>query len=279
MTINVQIRRHERVATLDDPVIVVGAPRSGVRVLASLLTAHGAMASGPQLPFLVSVARHWNDIATKLGPNHARHYGVEPAQVREAFQQALLAVYAGKACPAKTPRPLIHSYAAGATLGIFADLFPSAKFLFCVRDVRGSAASLLARDWCDPRTGMRYPYTLDAVAAGDFWASYNKLARPFVRGLTKAGRLKLVRYEDLCDKPGRTLGDIAAFLAITPIAKTITPEAATAAALSDAGVYPPARPGPITRDSALTWRRTLSANQQKAILARTATLNAEFGYT
>jgi len=278
MTVNVRIRDSEALATLDDPLIVAGAPRSGVRVLASLLSGHPQIASGPQLPFLVSAARHWHDITTKLGVNHARHYGVEPEAVRAAFQQALLGVYAGKACPVRSPRPLIHSYAAGATLGIFADLFEGAKFLFCVRDVRASAASLLARDWTDPRTGARLSYTRDAIAAGDFWLSYNKLARPYVRGLTRAGRLKIVRYEDLCEKPGHTLSGIADFLSLAPIEKTIAPEAASTIALSDAGIYPPAKPGPLTRDHLYAWRATLSREQERAILERTGVANAEFGY-
>jgi hypothetical protein len=278
MTVNVRIREAQALVSLEDPIIVAGAPRSGVRVMASLLSGHAAIASGPQLPFLVSAARHWHDITTKLGTNHARHYGVEPERVREAFQQALLGVYAGRACRACNPRPLIHSYAAGATLGIFADLFPGAKFVFCVRDVRASAASLLSRDWTDPRTGARLAYTLDAVAAGDFWLSYNKLARPCVRGLARAGRLKVVRYEDLCEKPGRTLKELSDFLALSPIARNITPEAAATVALSDAGIYPPASPGALARDHLGKWRTTLTKEQQKTILDRTGALNTEFGY-
>ena len=149
-----------------------------------------------------------------------------------ACEEGVLAACGGKASAAESPRPLIHSFAAGATLGIFAELFPGAKFLFCVRDVRGAAASLLARDWSDPRTGQRFAYTLDAAAAADFWASYNKLARPCVRGLAKAGRLSIVRYEDLCERPGRTLSTISDFLAIAPIAKVIAVASDRASAIS-----------------------------------------------
>jgi hypothetical protein len=237
------------------------------------------MASGPQLTYFVNAARSWHEITTKLGTNHRRHYGVEPHAVRTAFEHALLSVYAGRSNGTAPQRPLIHSLIAGAMLGIFANLFPSAKFVFLVRDVRAVAASLLGRDWRDPRTDTRFSYTYDPVEGADHWQSFNLLARPAMRGLRKAGRLRVVRYEDLCEKPGRTLADLAAFLQIDGIEKIVSPAAAATVALSDAGLYPPARAGRIVRANVAAWRSTLSAEQQKLILSRAGTLNAEFGYS
>jgi hypothetical protein len=279
MTINVQIGNAERIATLDDPVIVLGAPRSGVRLVATLLAANSAMTSGPQLPFFVTAARGWHDISTKLGPNHDRHYGLDPQVVRAAFERALLSVFAGKASEGPPfRRPLIHSLLAGATLGIFAELFPTAKLLYVVRDVRGVVASLLEQDWSDPRTGARFGYTRDPVAAAEYWKSFNLLAHNHLTMLKKSGRLRIVRYEELCENTERTLGNMAAFLDIAPIAKKVSQQAVQTIAPFDAHIYTPPTAGRIVQTSVSAWREKLTPLQQDAILKRAGAVNAAFGY-
>lgn len=278
MTTQLEIRESPGIAMPSDAVIVLGAPRSGVRLVSALLAAHAALLSGPQLPFFVTAARGWHDIATKLGANHARHYGLQPQAQREAFERALLSVYAAKAAEKPGARPLIHSLIAGATLGIFAELFPAAKLLYVVRDVRGCVASLLAQDWRDPVTGVRFAYTCDPNAAADYWVSFNMLAHADLVRLRNTNRLRIVRYEDLCTEPDRVLSNMAGFLDLDGIAKHLSQHAVETICAADAAIYSPPKAGRVSRNSASAWRQKLTPAQQETILARAGGVNAAFGY-
>jgi hypothetical protein len=270
--------REDRSTDILDPVIVLGAPRSGVRLVSALLAAQPGLLSGPQLPFFVTTARNWHEIATKLGANHARHYGLEPQALRGAFESALLSVYATRAAEKPTARPLIHSLLAGATLGIFAELFPAAKLLYVVRDVRGCVSSLLTQDWRDPRTGVQFAYTCDPIAAADYWVSFNMLAHADLVRLRATGRLRIVRYEELCTEPDRTLTNMAGFLGVEGIAKRVSRDAIETVSSADAAIYPPPMPGRLVPASVSAWRKALTPVQQEAILARAGGINAAFGY-
>src|SRR5437868_203900 len=144
-----------------DPIMVCGVPRSGVRLVAALLDAQPALASGPELPFILTMAQQWRDIQRTLGANHERHYGLTPAQVRDAFSASILGLVEQRLRHAGKQRFVFQSFGMLLLLDVFAELFPRAKFLFCMRDPRDLVCSLLSCGWRNPRDGSALPYTVD----------------------------------------------------------------------------------------------------------------------
>src|SRR5690606_29272107 len=77
-----------------DPVFICGPPRSGVRLLATVLDGHDVLGSGPELPFIVTMAQQWRDLDETLGVNHEKNYGLERDASRRAFRRAILQLFA-----------------------------------------------------------------------------------------------------------------------------------------------------------------------------------------
>ncbi|HEY5806573.1 MAG TPA: sulfotransferase [Povalibacter sp.] len=260
-----------------EPIFLCGAPRSGVRLLAAILNEHPQLASGPELPFLITMARQWSDIEHTLGENHQRHYGLEPAMTRSAFRAAICSLLAPRLAAVGKPRFVIQSFAAALSLEALAALFPNARFLLMVRDPRAVAGSLLRCDWRNPRDGQRLPYTRDPVAGTRLWMDFMNAALPGALALQQAGRLAVVRYEDLCARPAAVLHGVTQFLG-EPVAPEPRVVAASASliTLSEESPHPPLREGLL--DTASIRPRTLDPRLLAAVEQMTGPLRSRFGY-
>lgn len=260
------------------PILVCGAPRSGVRLLAALLDGATQLASGPELPFILTMAQQWRDIATTLGRNHERHYGLAPPQVRAAFSSSILQLVSGRLQAAGKSRFVFQSFGITLLLDTFAELFPAAKFLLCVRDPRDAVCSLLRCDWRDPRSGARLPYTLDARLAARFLNDFMQLALPNVNVLTAAGRLAIIRYETLCTRPEEQLHLLGQFLSETPAPPQVAKDSAALVVHSHNNEHAPLRPGALRSDRVGCWRELLPPAQRPMVEQLTADLRQHFGY-
>lgn len=262
---------------LSSPIFICGSPRSGVRLLAALLDGHAQLASGPELPFVLTMAQQWRDIQTTLGRNHERHYGLAPAQVRAAFATAILQLTSGRLAAAGKARFVFHSFGATLLVDSFAEMFPAAKFLLCVRDPRDAACSLLRCDWRDPRSGARLAYTLDARVAARFQNDFLQLALPKVNELVAAGRLCIVRYEALCTRPAEELAILGHFLSETAPAPEVAHASAALVVESRSHEHPPLRPGALRAERLGCWRE-LPPAQRAAVAQLTEAVRQHFGY-
>lgn len=235
-----------------DPVIVTGAPRTGVRLLATLLDAHPALASGPDLPILTTMVQQWRQIDAELGANHERHHGISPAASREAFRAAALQLFAPRLERAGKRRFAVQSFTAAVLLDSFAALFPDARFVLMTRDAADIARSLLRCNWRDAR-GEPLPYTRDAAAAARAAAQFTAVAALGVPPLTAAGRLMILSYDALCSDPAGTLAGLGNFLGEVPPEPCVRPESASLVTQSTDNPHPPLRIGPV--DTASLSRR------------------------
>jgi len=260
------------------PILVCGAPRSGVRLLAALLDGHAQLASGPELPFILTMAQQWRDIEATLGRNHERHYGLAPAQVRAAFSSSILQLVSGRLTATGKSRFVFQSFGITLLLDTFAQLFPAAKFLLCVRDPRAAACSLLRCDWRDPRSGVRLPYTLDVRVAARFLSDFMHLALPKMSELMAAGRLLVVRYEALCTRPAEQLYLLGQFLSERAPPAAVGQDSAAMVVASQNHEHPPLCPGALRTDRVGAWHELLAAPQLAAVDQLTAVLRQRFGY-
>ncbi|HEX7061984.1 MAG TPA: sulfotransferase [Woeseiaceae bacterium] len=227
-----------------DPVIVTGAPRTGVRLLASLLDAHPALASGPDLPILTTMVQQWRQIDGELGANHERHYGVTRAASREAFRAAALKLFAPRLERAGKRRFVVHSFTAAVLLDSFAALFPDARFVLMTRDAVDIARSLMRCHWRDAR-GEPLPYTRDAAAAARAAAQFTAVAALATPPLAAAGRLMFLAYEALCTDPADAMARLGDFLGEAPPAPRVRAASARLVARSPDNPHPPLRVGPV----------------------------------
>lgn len=261
-----------------DVTILAGAPRSGVRLLAAILDNHPRMSSGPDLPFVVTMAQQWHEIRQTLGANHAQFHALPPQQVRQAFQDAITRLFTPRLNQTGKPRFVLQSFAASVTLDVFAELFPASKFVFVVRDPRDIVLSLQRCEWRNPRDGTPLPYTRDPIAGARMWSEFMQIAMRTIPRLQASGRLALLRYEDLCVKPDVTLSRLAAFLNETQPAAQVTPASATLVTAASDNPHPPLRVGPINANSVGLWRLKLNGPALSAVRAIVFPLAGQFGY-
>ncbi len=261
-----------------DPFFVCGPPRSGVRLLATILDGHSVLGSGPELPFVVTMAQQWRDLDTTLGVNHEKNYGLNRETTREAFRLAVLKLFEQRLRQAGKRIFVYHSFAASLCIDTLGTLFPQAKFVVLMRDPRAIASSLLSCNWRNPRTGEPLPYTLDATAGARFVAEFVQVALRAVSAPGLQERVTFLRYEDLCQSPSEVLTRLATFLAVSPIGRTISSDAAAKIVASSETPHPPLRHDTIDQASLNRWRMTLSASDIGRIETIAAPLLRAFGY-
>lgn len=235
-----------------DPVIVAGAPRTGVRLLAAILDGHPAFASGPDLPFVAALVRQWQAIDTSLGGNHARHHGVPRDASREAFRAAALKLFAPRLRIAGKRCFVLQSFTAAVLLEPFATLFPTARFIFMTRDSSDVVRSLLRCDWRDQRDGQLLPYTQDPAAATRFSADFMSLAIQNKLALEAAGRLITLPYEEVCTEPDRSMARLGTFLHEATPEPRVLPDSARLVTRSQDNPHPPLRAGEVDAASIIS---------------------------
>ncbi|HWM28576.1 MAG TPA: sulfotransferase [Woeseiaceae bacterium] len=264
--------------TAKDPIILTGAPRTGVRLLAAILNGHPKLASGPDLPFIATLVQQWHRIESDLGTNHERHYGVPVDASRAAFRNAALKFFAPRLRCTGKERFVLQSFAAAVLLEPFAELFPNARFVLMIRDPRDIVRSLLRCDWRDVRDGRPLPYTQDPAAAARFSSDFVNAAMRCSTTLEASGRLMTLPYEELCSEPRLVMARLGAFLNESAAEPFVTPESAMLVTESPDNPHPPLRAGAVDSASVARWRdahSTLDCWQDDAI---TRALRSTLGY-
>jgi hypothetical protein len=259
-----------------DPVVVCGPPRSGVRLMATLLQSNGSFVTAPELPLVITMARQWKDIVTTLGENHERHHGVSRDHSRASFREAILRLITQRASALRS-RFVMQSFGATLTMDVLAELFPDSRFVVMTRDPRDVVQSLLNSQWVHPRDGKPLSYTQEAGAAAKFWLDFMRVGIEQSSALSKGGRLLFVRYEDLCRNSVGVLAELAGFLGVPTLRPAI--EASSVSPTTDPRMTStPLRAGSIDQQSVGAWESKLSATQVSQIDAVTRGLRVGLGY-
>ncbi len=199
-----------------DPIIVMGAPRSGTTYVNTIINQHPLAAVSHETRIFV-----WAHLTATEALDHPRkflsykpefrdHLGEElPALIR-SFYEALSpgAVYWGD----KNPH-----YASPRHWGLLPainDWFPGAKFVHVLRDGRDVVASLVRKQFPDGR-----PW-IDFAGAHETWNSHVMVADHFGETVADDTYLEL-RYEDLVADDLATATRLFEFLEI-PLHRAVT---------------------------------------------------------
>lgn len=191
------------------PVFLGGCPRSGLTLLRSLLSTHPRLYCGSDTSLAPPIVLQWRNFSAALGALHARDFGLNAEHVRREMADLLLGLIDqgdGRVVCEKSPLNIL----------VFADLaamIPEARFVHVVRDGRDVAHSLLQRDWCDPRSGVPFAHVREPARALDYWS---QLVDRGLQAETAVGRSRClqIRYEDLVQRPKRTLKSLFGFIGL-----------------------------------------------------------------
>lgn len=273
------------------PFFVVGASRSGTSLLRFMLDAHPGLALPDELwyfskvsdavPFPgawwethpASVVEHIFDRFRERSPRlfdaalwkEARaSVAGRPATPRAPYQ-AVLEAYARRegalAWGEKTPSNV-------QWVDVLAAWFPTARFVFLVRDPRSVVASAL-----------RFPHLPNDPVVGAYnWLRANTRGHALVAALPPE-RWRLVRYEDLVSNPQSTLSGLAAFLGGEWDPSMLRFYEGATGAIGPNGPLPSLVTKPVVGNRADKWRDELDAETIAIVEAVCGSVMEGFGYT
>lgn len=249
-----------------------GAPRSGLTLLRRFLASHPAVRCGSDTGVPVAIVRQARDFARTLGSLHEKEFGLDSAAVRSIFGGLIVQSLGG------TDRYVVCEKTA-INIAVFEDLaamLPAARFIHVVRDGRDVAASLLSRDWKDPRTGQPFDYVTSAGAAARYWASLAGIGLEAERAI--GARVLRVRYEDMVVDAAGVLRAVARHLSVDPaeFAAHRTPASLSLSALESESL-------PLLLDAITTARigaakAALPPADFATVSEATAAMRARLGY-
>ncbi|MEO1400868.1 MAG: sulfotransferase [Cyanobacteria bacterium J06635_1] len=195
------------------PIFIVGVPRSGTTLLASMLSAHPTIAISPESHFLNYWLPIWGHLPLDafwqklLQSNRFSYFGIDADAVWSRAQtkgqpthrtlfESMLEIYAAQLNKVrwgeKTPMHYQH-------LDQIFDWYPNASVLWLLRDPRAVVSSLLRAHWASD-------YTDENARLWD------QSLRDYERYWCSNVRVKQVRYETLLTQPQTCLKQICEFL-------------------------------------------------------------------
>jgi hypothetical protein len=260
-------------APASGPIFIVGLPRSGTTLLATMLASHPRIDCGPETYFfrwLPADVRHlvdrarWPGPATDhvcaLPPDGAHKVHVKFGLTREDVERALNSRTASVAAMLES-LTVTHARAAGKprwaekTPGHFANLrriretYPDAAILWLVRDPRDTALSI-----------SRVPWTSDSLLEVLYRMSARERRWPATAA--RDPRLLTVRFETLVTAPEQELRRICAFIGEAFHPDMIASKERAVAADHEWWKLKAAEPPDPSRIG--VWRREMSEAQQRA---------------
>ena len=196
-----------------DPILIVGAPRSGTTWLHRLLLADDRFCGGQESHFFDSFAGVLRDFDRKLGMQ--RPHGLACAWTREELLEELRTLWTRTMQPAITGRPeairLVEKTPDHARhLDVISQVLPQARIIHLVRDSRAVTASLLAayrdgwgREWA----------TGNARVAARIWKTFVEEAESASEALAPENYLRL-HFEHLRADPRAVLARVMSFAGV-----------------------------------------------------------------
>ena len=255
-----------------EPVFIVGMPRSGTTLLATMLNSHPRLAISPETHFLnYWVPQHAHlDVSTPAGferfwsaflsGDRFALLDVDRARVEARIRQAgptsfavilaaMMQEYALKEGKArwgeKTPGHFPH-------VAVLLKWYPKARVIYMFRDPRAVAASLLKVDWAD-----RFVHVSAAR-----WAASVRLYESQWR---RDDRVCRVSYEELVCHTEETVSRVCDAIGEQYVPEMLLRQSERDRPIRHSGKWARehflAARGPVTQDSIDKWKSDLSADQ------------------
>jgi tetratricopeptide (TPR) repeat protein len=196
------------------PLFIVGMPRSGTTLLASILSNHPAIATAGELPDMADYAMHLRDMLKGAAPypQAARHLTPPVAsQIIAAYEIRLKRGTRDSVVYIIDKNPLNFRH-----VGFISMLFPHALIIHCTRD---------PLDTCLSNYFTRFPLTLDYSFdlrnIGHFYREYTRLMEHW--RTVPSLKLMDVSYEDMISKTEPTARAVLDFLGLEWDARCLAP--------------------------------------------------------
>lgn len=185
-------------STSDQPVFIVGMPRSGTSLLEQILSRHPRIHACGELGAIGAIAAEWQDDRGVVAPT-----GLTREGLLAAAGQYLQEAGAGDAArfTDKMPANFIH-------LGVIHALFPNARVIHCLRDPLDTCLSCYFQDFS--ALGLSWSCRLEDIA--DYYDSYKALMDHW--RLTMDLPMLEVAYEDMVAGVEDQIRRVLAFLGL-----------------------------------------------------------------
>lgn len=258
---------------MDAPIFIVGAPRSGTTLLASMLAGHSRIACGPETQFFNKCSPkrlqwavrdpQWPKRATELVvtltlADQSVHelFGHTAADIHsflttrlpseQAILESLTYLYAKKRNKVrwaeKTPNHLLH-------LPTLRRLYPHSPIIRIMRDPRDSALSMQQLPWA----------SRSVSANGYLWTAWFRASQPFFETDT---RTLTVLYEDLVADPQAVLRQLCDFIGETFEPAMLETQRHGSAVASPNETWKASNSQKLNTGRAQAWQRELDVTQQ-----------------
>lgn len=279
-----------------EPLFILGNPRSGTSLLRSLLNAHPDLCIPPECGFLLWLYPHWKDAQWTAQNRHAFAASVHASRKFETWDieqdelvKALNCQDIGSYADAASCIYQAYASTRGHADSIWGDknnyyiahvarlkqIFPGARFVHIVRDVRDVACSY--RELGHKTITSIYQPSLESncAAIAEEWRSNNESAQLHLLGTDHIR----IRYEDLVTQTEKTINSVFDLLCIDQLEGT-TPD------LHVANLDEPIEflqwksklKGPVDAGSVGRFKRDLAPEAIQEIEVIAGSLLTEYGY-
>lgn len=205
---------------MKDPLFILGCPRSGTTLLASLLkyTSYGPPVETHFITKYYKRLHKYGDLTNKNNaiklirdilkerPVMQWKLDVDPVDIYDNLDEISFRSIVNSICMMRSLREGFETWGDKTPhyildLEIIYRLFPKSKYIYIVRDGRDVALSLLKKEW-----GPNNVYS-----CAEYWVKCNR-ANQILDNLKKEGQLFFLKYEDLLEKADKILPEIYLFL-------------------------------------------------------------------
>lgn len=252
----------------DAPIFIVGLPRSGTTLLASMLSTHAAIDCGPETFFFARLPSDPTKLLDPAGwPDRALDYvgglRLRDAPVHELYGRTRQEIRAFLVARPPSLAAMLESLTASRAaargkrrwaektprhlgrLEVIRRTYPKAAVIHVVRDPRDAAMSM-----------TRVPFASDSLIANLYLCARAEAAA--VPLLTGDARLLTVRYEDLVIDPGAELRRVSRFLGESFDPRMLDPGRAPADLAAGHEWWKGKETQPLDRSRVEAWRREMS---------------------
>lgn len=231
-----------KACTLDDPIFIVGMPRSGTTLLERVLATNPDIVPAGELVHLDRVKQ---ELCASHGgrPDNIAGLPKVPDNVwsaagAEYVARARKGIGPGKYFVDKLPGNFIY-------VGFIKSILPNAKIIHLSREPMATCFSLFEQDF-----GHRHPYSNDLAVLGNAYVSYHRLMA-YWRDMLGEDLIE-IQYESLVNKPGETIARLGEQLGLSLDITGM--DAVQQAGVIDTASYWQARQ-PVNTESVQRWRK------------------------
>lgn len=194
----------------DQPVFVLGAPRSGTSMMQWALRQHPDLWGGPESDFMVPLVEKLREIHDFGSRREDLHWlsgqKVSLDEFLEYMGLGLNALFTSRAGGLRwveqTPQYTLH-------MGEILSLFPGARFVLMLRDGRDVVESL--KNFVNP---------VEHIDAARLWARFAGVGLDFATG-PRGDRVHVVRYQEAIEDTSETMARLFEFLGLPESADAV----------------------------------------------------------